>query len=126
MSMLELGDLDFIKDSIEEVEEWTSEFITIFTITATSGVPSSLEPIDITTGSTEIKATVRRISAREINESGGIYKQDDLMIHSSGSINSNSDVVYRTGTYCMIDKMSPILVDYEDVRWRGVLRRGQL
>lgn len=124
--MLELGDLDFIKDSIEEVEEWIAEFVTIFTVTATAGTPSSLEPIAITTGSAEIRATVRRISAREINESGGIYKQDDLIINSSGSINSDADVVYRSGTYSMIEKMQPVLVDYEDVRWKGVLRRGQL
>lgn len=124
--MLELGDLDFIKDSIEEVEEWTSEFITIFTVTATAGIPASLEPITTTVGSTEMKATVRRISAREINESGGIYKQDDLIFNSSGSVNSDCDVVYRSGTYSMIEKMQPVLVDYEDVRWKGVLRKGQL
>ena len=118
------NDLDFIKDSIEDVEEYTSEFITVFTVSSTTGTPSSLEPKTITSGSTEIKAMVKRVSAREINESGGIYKADDLACFTSGSYSSDAQVVYRSGTYNVVEKSVPTYIGDYDVRWRGVLRRA--
>ena len=122
--MKDLGDTDFIKESIESVEEYTSEFITVFTVSGSTGTPSSLDPKTITWGCSEMKATVKRISAREINESGGIYKSDDLACYSSGSYSQDAKIVYRTGTYDVVEKPAPTTIDEIDVRWRSVLRRA--
>src|SRR3989304_1715514 len=100
--MLE-DDVDFIRNSLEETQEYTDEFITIFTISSSTGTASSLEPRSVTWGSTETKAKIRRLSAREINEAGGIYKMDDLLLYTGGSLSSDAKVGYRTGTYEVVD-----------------------
>ena len=120
--MLDLGDVDFIKNSIEETEEYTAEFITIFTISATAGTASSLEPKTITWGSKTMDANLVRLSAREINDSGGIYKQDDMACFSSGSYSQDSKIVYRSGTYDVVEKPAQTVIDNNDVRWRSVLK----
>jgi len=122
--MLELGDVDYIKGCIESVGEYTEEIITLYTISASSGTGPSMEPKSVTWVSTDIKANVQRLSAREINESGGIYEADDLAVHSIGSYNKEAKIGWRTGTYNVIEKPAPTTIADNDVRFRAVVRRG--
>lgn len=122
--MFDLNDVDFIKNSIEETEEYTAEFVNIYVLSASTGTAASLEPKSITWGSSEMKANVKRISAREINESGGIYKPDDLAIYSSGSYSQDAKIVYRAGTYDVVEKPASTFIDNVDVRWKSVVRRA--
>ena len=127
--MLE-DDVDFIRNSIEETQDYTDEFITIFTVSSSTGTASSLEPRSVTWGSTETRAKVRRLSAREVNESGGIYKMDDLLLYTGGSLSSDAKVGYRTGTYEVVDsggrlvQGTPIHIGGYDVRFQTAVRRA--
>ena len=122
--MLDLEDINFIKNSIEETEEYTSEIITIYTISSSTGTACSLEPKTITYNSDEMKANVKRLSAREINDSGGIYKADDLAVFSSGSFSQDVKLIFRSGTYDVVEKPAPTYIDNYDVRWKSVVRRA--
>lgn len=121
--MDELSDLDFIKTSLEDIGEFTEEFITVYTITASSGTSSSLEPTTITYGSREEKATVRRLSTPEISESGGVYQSDDLRVIMRGSWSQDDKIIYSTGTYKAVEKVqNDYLID--DIKWQAVVRRA--
>ena len=122
--MFKNRDIEFMKNSISEVDEYVGEMTTLFILSSSSGTPSSLEPAVMTYGSSEVSAHVNRISAREVNESGGIYEADDLIAYSSGSYSQKDMVVYRSGTYNVIEKPAPITINDTDLRWRAVLRRG--
>ena len=122
--MFDLNDVDFIKNSIEETEEYTAEIVDIYVLSSSTGTAASLEPKSITYSSDEMKANVKRVSAREINESGGIYKPDDLAIYSSGSYSQDAKIIYRSGTYNVVEKPAPTYIDNVDVRWRSVVRRA--
>ena len=122
--MADLSDIDFIQTSIEQAGEYTEEMITLFTLSASCGTAASLEPKTITWGTSEMKATIRRISGRELNEAGGIYKVDDLAIYSSGSYSQDAKIGYRSGTYEVVEKPTSTTIADTDVRWRAVLRRG--
>ena len=122
--MKNLNDVDFIQNSIEDVEEYTAESLTVFTISASTGTASSLEPPTITYSSITLLADVTRISAREVNESGGIYKPDDLVINHTGSISQDCMVAYSSGTYNLVDKPVTTTIDNVDVRYRSVVRRA--
>ena len=120
--MLNLGDVDFIKDSIEETEDYTGEEVTLKVLSSSTGTASSLTPRTMVYGTESAVATVRRINARELNESGGIYQADDLVCCSSGSFSQEAQIIYRSGTYDVIEKQQPTTIDGEDVRFRTVLR----
>lgn len=120
--MFDLQDVDFIKNSIEETEEYTAETVDVCILSSSTGTAASLEPKSVTWSSDEMKANVKRISAREINESGGIYKPDDLAIYSSGSYSQDAKIIYRSGTYDVVEKPAPIFIDNYDVRWKSVVR----
>ena len=121
--MDELSDLDFIKSSLEEIGEYTEEFITVYTITASSGTSASLEPTTITYELRDEKAMVRRLSAPEINESGGVYHSDDLRVIVRGSWSQDDKIIYHSGTYKAVEKVqNDYLVD--DIKWQAVVRRA--
>lgn len=122
--MFDLNDTDYMKAAIEESEEYTGETLTVLTISASSGTSASMEPRSITWGSTDLVANVKRVSAREINESGGIYKSDDMVVYSSGSFSEDAKLVYRSGTYDVIEKPSFTCIDEQDLRYKVVIRRA--
>ena len=122
--MFKLHDITYMNSAIDEVDEYIGETATLFILSSSSGTPSSLEPATMSYGSSEMTAHISRISAREVNESGGIYESDDLVAYSSGSYSQKDRIIYRSGTYNVIEKLTPITIDDVDVRWRGVLRRG--
>ncbi len=124
MSMFDLADTDFMKDSIAETEDFTGETIVVYTLSSSTATLSSLEPASVVYGSTQETANVRRISAREVNESGGIYMADDLVVNSSGSYSQNARIGYRSGTYEVIEKPAPTPIGEIDLRWKAVIRRG--
>ena len=122
--MLKPHDITYMNNAIDEVDEYVGETATLFILSSSSGTPSSLEPAVMTYGSSETTAHISRISAREVNESGGIYEADDLIAYSSGSYSNKDMIVYRSGTYNVIEKLTPVTIGDVDLRWRGVLRRG--